>query len=42
MQSKDLLSYDAPEIKIIFLNDNDIITTSLTGDDMDSDGWTST
>lgn len=41
MQNKTLLSYDAPEVTVIYIKCNDIITTSVSGDDLDSDGWDS-
>ena len=41
MQNKTLLSYDAPEVTVIYIKDNDIITTSVSGDDLDSGGWDS-
>ena len=39
MRNKILLSYDAPEVTVILINENDVITTSVSGDDMDSGGW---
>ena len=41
MRDKILLSYDAPEVTVIYIKDNDIITTSVSGDDLDSGGWDS-
>ena len=41
MQNKTLLSYDAPEVTVIYIKGNDIITTSVSGDDLDSGGWDS-